>query len=151
MHVPSGDEKRKVFRSKYLPGFLATLFLCGMMEWTFVHYGRPHSLPQLAVAVLFIALFTVLVVFLYRIIVVADGIYAYTWHGVYRYLSWQEIVSVSRMNIPGFGYLRVASKKGAVVWVPLFLKDFEQFRETVSAHAGDPQHPLVKYLADHPQ
>lgn len=149
MQNPSGDGKRKVFRSNYLPGFMATLLLCGIMEWIFVHYGRPHSLPQLAVAVLFIALFTGLVVFLYRIVVVEEGIYAYTWYGTYRYLPWQDIVSVSRMNIPGFGYLRVASKKG-VVWVPLFLNNFPQFRETVSAYAGDPDNPLVKHLADHP-
>jgi len=120
------------------------------MEWTFIHYGRPHSLPQLAVAVLFIALFTGFVLFLYRIIVVEEGMYAYTWYGVYRFLPWQDIVSVSRMNIPGFGYLRVASKKGPVVWVPLFLKNFRQFRESVSEYAGDPEHPMVKYLADHP-
>jgi len=150
MHNPSGDKKRKVFRSKYLPGFLSTLFLCGVIEWIFVNYGRPHSWPQLVASVLFIALFTGLVVFLYRVIVIEEGIYAYTWYGVYQYLAWQDIISVSRMNIPGFGYLRVVTQRGAVVWVPLFLKNFKEFREAILAYAGDPEHPLVKYLADHP-
>ncbi|MBN1547245.1 MAG: hypothetical protein JW902_11345, partial [Syntrophaceae bacterium] len=134
MDDPSGEHTRKVFRSKYMPGFLATLFLCGLIELVFMNYERPHSLPQLGAAFLFIAVFTGLIVLLYKVIVTREGIYAYTWYGRYRYYRWEEIVSVRRINIPGFCYLRMIPQKGAVIWVPQFLRYWQDFREVVVAY-----------------
>ena len=150
MNSPSGDQHRKVFRSKYLPGFLATIFICGLIELVFMHYGRPHEWLHLVIAILFIAVFTGIVVFLYRITVTGAGIYAYTWYGAYRYYPWQAIVSVKRVNIPGFCYIRMIPQRGAAIWVPHFLRHWQAFRDAVVLFVNDPEHPLVKYLTDHP-
>jgi hypothetical protein len=149
MHDPPGEVSKRVFRSKFLPGFLATIGLCGLIELAFMNYSRPHEWPHLVIAILFVAVFTGIVVFLYKITVTPEGIYAYTWYGLYRYYPWHEIVSVRHINIPGFCYIRMIPKKGAAIWVPHFLRHWKEFRDVVLEFVNDPEHPLVRYLTDH--
>ena len=148
MTNPADGERRKVYRSRYLPGFMATVLLGEMIELPFLYYDHPHTLIHLAAAVLFISVFTGVVVYLYKVIVTPEGITAYTWHGFYRHYTWSEIDYVRQVKIPGFSYIRIIPRKGAVIWVPQFLKDWQEFREAVMAYVNDPGHPLVKYLTD---
>ena len=76
------------------------------------------------------------------------GVHSYNFWGLYRTLPWRDITRVTRVRFPGMPYLLVRDDKANSLYIPLFLKEPESFRQRVNALAGG-DNPLARELNAH--
>ena len=77
-----------------------------------------------------------------------SGIRARTFWGASKTLGWAAISRAEVTGIPWLGFLCLYPEAGgSPLWVPLFVKNRERFRDDVLSHV-DATHPISRALAE---
>jgi hypothetical protein len=110
--------------------------------------GMPFRLPPpipVASAIGVLLLLGGLVwIFPYRVL--EDRLEGYDAQGGRLRFEWWEIASARKSSLLGMTFLRLTSlDRPDVMWLPLFLRNMDRFRENVTKHAGA-DHPLAEAL-----
>jgi len=90
--------------------------------------------------------FTVFIVTYFKVHVSPASLRSYNSWGVCRDVKWDDILSVTPINLMGLKYLRLYSATTtSPLWVPLFLSDAQRFTSLVRQYAG-PKNPLAAWF-----
>jgi hypothetical protein len=93
-------------------------------------------------------LYTLAVVFYFKVYVGPVGLRCYNFWGVYRTAAWDDIRSARPFNFLGLRFLRAHTADARTpLWVPLFLTEPERFEALVRRYAGV-TNPLARALED---
>jgi hypothetical protein len=77
-----------------------------------------------------------------------EGIRGFNFWGIYRDALWEDFRSVSPINFLGLRFLRAHTARGwGPLWLPIFLTDWERFRDLVLEYAG-PEHPFSRAICE---
>jgi hypothetical protein len=105
-------------------------------------------LIAIAVAEVVGLLYTLAVVFYFKVYAGPAGLRCYNFWGLYRTAAWDDIRSARPFNFLGLRFLRTHTANALTpLWVPLFLTKPERFEVLVRRYAG-PDHPLALALAE---
>lgn len=94
------------------------------------------NILTLLVALAFIAIAEVGMYFLCTVVVSRDGIELYRANKA----QWHDVTGATRASFLGLPYLKVQRKKGVKWWIPLYLRNPQEFLQALAAKApvGNP-------------
>jgi hypothetical protein len=142
----------RTFRTAVLPGFMFMLvdiplavMLVAVFEGT-TDGLLFNTLVATTAGVPLSVLGSFVISWSFKIVVSASGLKGYSASVFHRTFSWNDIEPVGPIRILTLRYLRLRSiSSGKRMWVPLFLRRGEEFRECVETFA--PGHRLLDYLS----
>jgi hypothetical protein len=101
---------------------------------------------SIAAAEAFGLLYTLAVVFYFKVYAGPTGLRCYNFWGVYRTVAWADIRSARPFNFLGLPFVRTHTANAITpLWVPLFLTEPERFAALVRRCAG-PENPLTRAI-----
>ena len=133
--------------------FLTFLVTVGLMGGTALIVGlEGFDLDMVGLAVAFAnggflsVFFTVFIVAYFKVYVSPASLRSFNSWGACRDVKWDDILSVTPINLVGLKYLRLYSARTtSPLWVPLFLSDAQRFTNLVRQYAG-PKNPLAAWF-----
>lgn len=150
-------ENGKAFKPSFLPLFLI-LFGLGTATGAVLTAGLTglgYALPGvvsytflrlLCIIYLWSAACAFLVARVLTVRVTPEGIYGRTFWSRARFVAWEDIITVRVIGFPPTRFLRLFSGDGgAPLWMPLFIKQRDQWHASILECAGE-GHPLRTFL-----
>jgi len=142
------DDSRQVFHSSFGVLWRWTTTLCGAIGAGIYFFawmlGTPLLIAPTAILSGLIGILFAVVVVLFPVIVLPQGIRCYNYFGFYSTVPWDAMNPIKRSSVFGLRYLAVGSGWGRI-YIPLYLSDMERFIETVKQRTSE-DHPLVRAL-----
>ena len=139
------ENHRHVFRSAFKPLFIRT-YAGALMVYCLLTLAEDGFEPDMVAVDLLLALvglplvlsLTFVVVRMFPTIVTSERLSDYSFWGRRRTVEWEQITAAKLVNVLGLQYVRLRTDDGrSPVWVGLFLRDFEGFRQLVLAFAPE--------------
>jgi hypothetical protein len=144
------------FRMRFLGPAVRLSFLSSLVTMTLIFLDDRKGAHDL-VGWLIVRLFPIPLAVLFMgaltlscpIRVSSRGIKCPGWPLLVREVPWDEMHSVQYVNLLGFRFLAIYREGAAFgLWLPLFLKNRDCFRDLVSTYVGG-NHPLASNLTRH--
>lgn len=147
---PDLPASRLTFRSSFGVLWRWTSTVCGLAGATMYVIawlrGVPISAPPTIGLVLILATFFAVVVMLFPVYILKNGVRCYNFYGFYRTIDFDAMDTIKVSSVFGLKYLVVKRAESQDdIWIPLYLHDRASFKAAVRDRAGK-GHPLVEAL-----